>query len=77
MWIALAIAAIGIALGVTGLLVFGKAKQEVGEDKEARKRLEEMARREKKAKRVETQPTPTGLAEQLARLRDRLRRNRR
>jgi hypothetical protein len=76
MWIAAAIAAIGIALVVGGMIAFRSVSEARGEDKEARKRLEEMARREQKARRIESRPTPSALARQLKRLRERLDRNR-
>ena len=47
-----------------------------GGDKEARKRLEEMARREKEADRIKSGSVPIDLSAQLERLRKRVGRNR-
>ena len=47
-----------------------------GSDKEARKRLEEMAKREKEADRIKSGTVPIDLDEQLERLRNRMDRNR-
>jgi hypothetical protein len=73
---------IGAAALVVVVLVLLLAKGWVrtaakgGEDKSARKQLEEMARREKEASRIKSRPVPSRLATQLERLRARLGRNR-
>ena len=48
-----------------------------GQDKEARRRLEAMAEREKEAEAIKAGPTPIRLSAQLERLRARLARRRR
>jgi hypothetical protein len=67
-----------VAIAVVWLLAsqWARTSARGGQDKEARKRLEEMARRDKEARKVKSRPLSLTLRSQLERLRARLRRHR-
>ncbi|GAF87182.1 unnamed protein product [marine sediment metagenome] len=67
-----------VVMGIVYFLAKGwtRTAAKGGSDKEARKRLEEMAKREKEADKIKSGSVPIDLSAQLERLRNRLGRNR-